>query len=210
MDPFQGKMSAFQSMHGMSHNPRATGMGVHGHGSGAAYMMPMDMKTRSSAAQIDSDRQQNSKSTTPTTPNNNDYQETPPASPSMPQSIPLTCCICPKNSTFSDISHLLTHVSSKGHLAKKFNCELAANESEVARKTLQDFQIWYDKYNIRQLLQNRNQSRNQRVTKGRGRGAMNTATTTSRRGKAGNAATGASSRSKKVRELIYQRSWDTI
>lgn len=82
------------------------------------------------------------------------------------QPIPLICFICPKNSKFSDVSHLLTHVSSKGHLAKKFSLEVNTQDP-AARQALDQFAAWYEKYNIRQLLQNRNQNRHQRSTKGR-------------------------------------------
>ncbi|KAI9782171.1 MAG: hypothetical protein M1816_001962 [Peltula sp. TS41687] len=74
----------------------------------------------------------------------------------VPQtSIPLRCGICPKRPNFSDLSHLLTHVASKGHLAQQFKATVRASTDEVARGALQSYNDWYQKYGIEQLCANR-------------------------------------------------------
>lgn len=85
------------------------------------------------------------------------------------QSIPLVCIICPKNTKFSDVSHLLTHISSKGHLSNMFKLDIAKYTDEDARARLEQYQSWFDEHNIRELLQNRSENRVQKVACGRGR-----------------------------------------
>ncbi|ORY66072.1 uncharacterized protein BCR38DRAFT_408045 [Pseudomassariella vexata] len=62
-------------------------------------------------------------------------------------SIPLVCYLCPKNSRFSDLSHLLTHMASKGHLQNKFNLELLQDSDDKAQKALKDFISWWARGN---------------------------------------------------------------
>ncbi|KAI9827590.1 MAG: hypothetical protein M1826_006252 [Phylliscum demangeonii] len=70
-------------------------------------------------------------------------------------SIPLRCSLCPKKPRFSDVSHLLTHVSSKGHLAQQFKTTVRASTDTAARDTLQTFNAWYDEHGIAELCANR-------------------------------------------------------
>lgn len=76
--------------------------------------------------------------------------------------IPLRCLLCPKSSKFSDISHLLTHLSSKGHLANKFHLDIAKDTEEEAKAKLEAFQAWYDEHGIQELLRARNETRTQK------------------------------------------------
>lgn len=76
--------------------------------------------------------------------------------------IPLICLLCPKSSKFSDISHLLTHLSSKGHLANKFRLDIARGADEAASTKLEEFQAWYDQHGIQELLRVRNETRTQK------------------------------------------------
>lgn len=76
--------------------------------------------------------------------------------------IPLMCLLCPKSSKFSDISHLLTHLSSKGHLANKFHLDIAKDAEEAAATKLEEFQAWYDQHGIQELLRARNETRTQK------------------------------------------------
>lgn len=78
------------------------------------------------------------------------------------QSIPLVCSICPKNTTFSDISHLLTHVSSKGHLSNQFNLKVIRDVDENAANALNEYDKWYEDYDINSLLRNRLSARGSR------------------------------------------------
>ncbi|KAI1431562.1 hypothetical protein GGR50DRAFT_697860 [Xylaria sp. CBS 124048] len=76
--------------------------------------------------------------------------------------IPLICLICPKNSQFSDLSHLLTHISSKGHLHNVFQYHLVRDVDNKARSKLAEFESWYELNNISALLRARKSAREQR------------------------------------------------
>ncbi|KAI0540011.1 hypothetical protein GGR58DRAFT_523510 [Xylaria digitata] len=76
--------------------------------------------------------------------------------------IPLVCFICPKNSHFSDLSHLLTHISSKGHLHNMFQLTLSREVDENAELSLTEFESWYKQNNISALLRARKTAREQR------------------------------------------------
>lgn len=70
--------------------------------------------------------------------------------------IPLHCNICPKEPDFSDISHLLTHVNSKAHLAHHNNTELRAALNDPTAKAKKDaHQQWYERNQIQKLLSER-------------------------------------------------------
>jgi hypothetical protein len=71
------------------------------------------------------------------------------------QSIPLQCLLCPKKPSFSDVSHLLTHISSKSHLSNRFRAEIRSNKEKDARETLCQFDEWYTRYGIQDLLADR-------------------------------------------------------
>jgi len=70
-------------------------------------------------------------------------------------SIPLHCNICPKEPEFSDISHLLTHVASKGHLAQQFKAQVRARQDASIRANLDAYDRWYDRHQIEKLLSER-------------------------------------------------------
>ncbi|KAL8756610.1 MAG: hypothetical protein Q9184_004446 [Pyrenodesmia sp. 2 TL-2023] len=70
-------------------------------------------------------------------------------------SVPLHCHICPKQPTFSDISHLLTHVGSKGHLSHYFKAQVRAPQNLSVRQQLDTYEQWYKDYNIEKLLSQR-------------------------------------------------------
>ena len=65
--------------------------------------------------------------------------------------IPLLCKICPKQPHFSDVSHLLTHVASKGHLSHYRNAKIRSREDPDVRQQLDEFDEWYDRYGIERL-----------------------------------------------------------
>ena len=74
-------------------------------------------------------------------------------------SIPLHCNICPKEPEFSDISHLLTHVASKGHLSHYFKAQVRARQDENIRYKIDRYDRWYDQYQIEKLLSQRMNSK---------------------------------------------------
>lgn len=91
--------------------------------------------------------------------------------------IPLICSICPKNTQFSDVSHLLTHIASKGHLSNMFKLDIAKYTDGNARERLEEYQAWFDEHNIRELLQSRSENRIQKGSGGSGRGMSHASST---------------------------------
>lgn len=77
------------------------------------------------------------------------------APPKVEPTIPLHCLLCPKRPSFSDVSHLLTHISSKSHLSNRFKAEIRSASERDARETLRQFDVWYDRYGIQDLLADR-------------------------------------------------------
>ena len=73
----------------------------------------------------------------------------------MASTIPLRCNLCPQEPEFSDLSHLLTHVSSKGHLAHHLKAQLRGRHEVDVRRKLDVYDQWYERYNIQQLLSQR-------------------------------------------------------
>ncbi|KAI8952083.1 hypothetical protein F4801DRAFT_600220 [Xylaria longipes] len=84
------------------------------------------------------------------------------STPQRADLIPLVCFICPKNSHFSDLSHLLTHISSKGHLHNMFQLNLSREVDEDAELALAEFETWYKQNEISALLRARKTAREQR------------------------------------------------
>lgn len=70
-------------------------------------------------------------------------------------SVPLHCTICPKRPNFSDISHLLTHVSSKGHLSHLHKLQVRSHQDIDAGQQLTIYNNWYQINGIGQLLSER-------------------------------------------------------
>ena len=70
-------------------------------------------------------------------------------------SFPLLCNICPKQPTFSDISHLLTHVGSKGHLSHYFKAQVRSREEPSIRDRLDTYDRWYERNQLEKLLSQR-------------------------------------------------------
>ena len=67
----------------------------------------------------------------------------------------LGCSICPRQQTFSDISHLLTHVSSKGHLAHYHRLTVKSHQEIAAGVQLANYNQWYQENGLAQLLSER-------------------------------------------------------
>ena len=83
----------------------------------------------------------------------------------MSSSIPLHCNICPKLPKFSDLSHLLTHVASKGHLSHYFKAQVRSASEPLVRKELDAFDAWYDRYRIGKLMCQRLKSKDNKPVK---------------------------------------------
>jgi len=82
-------------------------------------------------------------------------------------SIPLHCNVCPREPQFSDISHLLTHVASKGHLSHYFKSQVRARQDQNIRNKIDIYDQWYEKYGIEKLLSLRMTSKESKDTTGR-------------------------------------------
>ncbi|KAL7950807.1 hypothetical protein V8C42DRAFT_131339 [Trichoderma barbatum] len=66
--------------------------------------------------------------------------------------IPLLCTVCPETPRFSDVSHLLTHIASKGHLHHETQTKLKAHQDISASVSLQQYEQWYKDNGIERLL----------------------------------------------------------
>ncbi|RVX72209.1 hypothetical protein B0A52_04413 [Exophiala mesophila] len=67
----------------------------------------------------------------------------------------LTCTICPKLPSFSDTSHLLTHVRSKGHLSHLHKLQVRSHQEIAAGAQLAVYNQWYQDNGLGQLLSER-------------------------------------------------------
>ncbi|ROW10973.1 hypothetical protein VMCG_00879 [Cytospora schulzeri] len=84
-------------------------------------------------------------------------------------SIPLICHLCPRNPTFSDVSHLLTHVSSKSHLASEF--KLKHSKKVEDHDALVQYDQWAQKHGVNDLVANRIAAKEQKKAPKRQRAA---------------------------------------
>ncbi|EFY92832.1 hypothetical protein MAC_01070 [Metarhizium acridum CQMa 102] len=71
---------------------------------------------------------------------------------SINKNIPLLCTVCPEAPRFSDVSHLLTHIASKGHLHHETQTKLKSHQDIAASMTLQQYESWYKANGIEALL----------------------------------------------------------
>ncbi|OAL74742.1 hypothetical protein A7D00_0336 [Trichophyton violaceum] len=83
----------------------------------------------------------------------------------MPQS-ELKCNICPRKPKFSDVSHLLTHVSSKGHLSHYFKLQVRSQQEPQAGELLAAYDRWYKQNKLANLLSDRMLAKEARTGKG--------------------------------------------
>lgn len=74
----------------------------------------------------------------------------------------LNCTICPKKPSFSDVSHLLTHVGSKGHLAHLHGLQVRSHQESSAAQTLTAYNQWYEDNGLPALLSDRMQQKEQK------------------------------------------------
>ena len=76
----------------------------------------------------------------------------------------LICSICPNQPDFSDISHLLTHISSKGHLAHLHRLQIKSHQEIGAGVQLANYNIWFQQNGLATLLSERMQQKEKKHT----------------------------------------------
>jgi len=75
--------------------------------------------------------------------------------------IPLLCNICPKKDkkdqvhVFSDVSHLLTHIASKGHLSHYYKLQIRSSTDTASRQLIEAYDQWYAEWNVQDLMAER-------------------------------------------------------
>jgi len=86
--------------------------------------------------------------------------------PKQEHNIDLQCYLCSKNPKFSDVSHLLTHIASKSHLAARFKLDIQSKGGDQdAKNKLDHFDFWYNTNNIDGLLAERMAMKDTKKTK---------------------------------------------
>jgi hypothetical protein len=86
--------------------------------------------------------------------------------------IPLLCNICPKKPKFSDVSHLLTHIASKGHLSNYYKVKVRSTHEEDSRLTIEAYDQWYADWNVEELMSDRMNQKDKRRTRARPAGTV--------------------------------------
>ena len=81
--------------------------------------------------------------------------------------IPLHCNICPKKPNFSDVSHLLTHIASKGHLSNYYKVKVRSTNEEASRRLIEAYDQWYAEWAVEELMSERMNQKDKRRTRGR-------------------------------------------
>jgi len=79
-------------------------------------------------------------------------------------SLTLKCIICPKKPDFSDLSHLLTHLSSKGHLSHYFRAQVKSRTEPAAAANLAEYDGWYQDNDVERLLSERMMQKEKRTS----------------------------------------------
>lgn len=78
------------------------------------------------------------------------------------RNVPLVCNICPLRPTFSDLSHLLTHISSKAHLSTYYKLKIRSGSDEDARQTVEHYDNWYAENDIESSMSDRMKNKDER------------------------------------------------
>jgi hypothetical protein len=73
----------------------------------------------------------------------------------LPANIPLHCNICPKKPDFSDVSHLLTHIASKGHLSHYYKMKVKASTDVASQLIVAEYDEWYEEWSVQDLMRER-------------------------------------------------------
>ncbi|CAI6341696.1 unnamed protein product [Periconia digitata] len=85
--------------------------------------------------------------------------------------IPLICTICPKKPNFSDVSHLLTHIASKGHLSNYYKLKVRSSNEDASRRSIEAYDRWYSEWNVEELMSDRMVQKDKRRSRGKPAGA---------------------------------------
>lgn len=96
--------------------------------------------------------------------------------------IPLHCNICPRKPDFSDVSHLLTHIASKGHLSHYYKIKVKASTDAASQRMVDEYDEWYEDWNVQDLMRERMSQKERK--RGSSNGNANGGNT-ARRGSAG-------------------------
>ena len=86
----------------------------------------------------------------------------------LASSIPLLCNICPRKPNFSDVSHLLTHIASKGHLSHYYKLKVRSNTERVARDLIDAYDRWYRDWSVERLMAERMKLKDKKKAKTQG------------------------------------------
>ncbi|KAJ4361540.1 hypothetical protein N0V95_001792 [Ascochyta clinopodiicola] len=81
--------------------------------------------------------------------------------------IPLLCNICPKKPSFSDVSHLLTHIASKGHLSHYYKVKVRSTHEDASRRIIDTYDRWYAEWSVEELMSDRMNQKDKRRTRTR-------------------------------------------
>jgi hypothetical protein len=87
--------------------------------------------------------------------------------------IPLRCNICPKKPNFSDVSHLLTHIASKGHLSHYYKIKVRSGSDGAARQLIESYDQWYAEWSVEDLMSERMSLKDKKRPRARASGLFN-------------------------------------
>lgn len=57
--------------------------------------------------------------------------------------------------TSIQISHLLTHISSKGHLSNYYKMKVKGSQDPASQQIIDDYDDWYEEHNLQDMMQER-------------------------------------------------------
>ena len=86
--------------------------------------------------------------------------------------IPLHCNICPRKPDFSDVSHLLTHIASKGHLSNYYKVKVRSTHEEASRRLIEAYDHWYGEWSVEELMSERMNQKDKRRARPRPAGTL--------------------------------------
>ena len=86
----------------------------------------------------------------------------------LASSIPLLCNICPRRPNFSDVSHLLTHIASKGHLSHYYKLRVRSSTERSAKEFIDAYDQWYRNWNVEKLMAERMRLKDRKKAKVQG------------------------------------------
>lgn len=86
----------------------------------------------------------------------------------LTSSIPLLCNICPRRPNFSDVSHLLTHIASKGHLSHYYKLRVRSSTERSSKELIDAYDQWYRNWNVEKLMAERMRLKDRKKAKVQG------------------------------------------